>query len=182
MNKQVLKDLYVSFVRIGGFTFGGGYSMLPMLEKEAVELRGWATREEIIDTFALAQCSPGVIAVNTATYIGCKQAGALGGIVAALGIVTPSLLIILLIASLMNNFIDLPTVQYALAGIRAGVCALVLRTVISLLKNNIKNTAGVLLFAGTFLSAVFLSISPVIPIVLSILVGVLFLKDRGEAS
>jgi len=178
LKSETLRQLFVSFMRIGGFTFGGGYSMLPMLEKEIVDLRGWATQDEIVNTFAIAQCTPGIIAINAATYIGNGQAGVLGGIAAALGVITPSLIVILIIASILNNFIDIAVVQYALAGIRAGVCALVLKTVISLIKNNVKDILSVLLFAVTLIASVFLKVSPVAPVMLAIFVGVVFMKEK----
>ena len=93
MNLKKLLDLFLTFARIGGLTFGGGYAMLPMLQKEVVENRGWATEEELADYFAIGQCTPGVIAVNTATFVGYREAGILGGVMATLGVIFPSLVI-----------------------------------------------------------------------------------------
>ncbi len=181
MNTSLLKDLYLSFVRIGGLTFGGGYAMMPMLQKEVVERHHWATEEEVLDAYAIAQCAPGVIAVNTATYVGYKQGGVMGGLAAALGVVTPSFIVILLVASLLNNFIELTVVQHALAGVRACVCALVLKTVLSMLRRNVKDLLSVLIFAGAFLAAAFTTVSPILPIILAALLGVL-LMGKKEAS
>ena len=97
-------DLVVTFFKIGIMTFGGGYAMLPMIQREVVEKRGWATEEEILNYYAIGQCTPGVIAVNTATFIGDKRKGILGGFLATLGVVMPSLIIISVIAAVLNNF------------------------------------------------------------------------------
>ena len=124
MNLKKLLDLFLTFARIGGLTFGGGYAMLPMLQKEVVENRGWATEEELADYFAIGQCTPGVIAVNTATFVGYREAGILGGVMATLGVIFPSLVIITIIAAFIRNFADLPVVKHAFSGIRVCVCVL----------------------------------------------------------
>ena len=124
MNIRKLGELYISFFKIGGLTFGGGLAMLPMLQREVVEDRKWCTEEEILDMYAIGQCTPGIIAVNTATYVGYKQAGFFGGMAGTLGVISPSIIIICLIASILQNFIHLPAVIHALAGIRIVVCAL----------------------------------------------------------
>jgi len=129
--------LFSAFFRIGLFTFGGGYAMLPMLQKEVVEKYGWATEEELLNYFAVGQCTPGVIAVNTATFVGYKEGGWLGGIFATLGVVCPSLVIITCIAALLSNFAHIPAVQHAFAGIRAAVAALIAASVIKLFRGNI---------------------------------------------
>ena len=135
MNKKAgLLDLFLTFARIGGFTFGGGYAMLPMLQREVVEKRGWCTDEELMDYYAIGQCTPGIIAVNTATFVGQKTRGAAGGIMATLGVVAPSLVIITVIAAFIQNFADLAIVQNAFAGIRVCVCVLILNAVLKLLK------------------------------------------------
>ena len=113
-------DLFLTFARVGVMTFGGGYAMLPILEREVVDGKGWATSEELMDYYAVGQCTPGVIAVNTATFIGQKQAGNLGGIVATLGIVFPSLVIITAIAGVLTNFSHLAVVQNAFAAMSEG--------------------------------------------------------------
>ena len=103
---QILWTLYRAFFMIGALTFGGGYAMLPMLEREIVAKHKWATQEEILDYFAIGQCTPGIIAVNTATFVGYKQKGIIGGIVATLGVVSPSIVIIMVIAAVLTNFMD----------------------------------------------------------------------------
>ena len=123
--KEKLKQLFGlfgAFAVVGVTTFGGGYAMLPALQREVVEKRRWATEEEVMDWYAIGQCTPGVIAVNTATFVGQKQAGIWGGIFATLGVVFPSLVIIMIIAAFIQNFAHLPAVQNAFAGIRVCVC------------------------------------------------------------
>ena len=140
-------DLFLTFARIGGCTFGGGYAMLPILQREIVEKKGWASEEELADYFAIGQCTPGVIAVNTATFVGQKQKGVPGGIVATLGVVFPSLVIILVIAAFLQNFADIPAVVHAFNGVRACVCALILSSVLKLRRTTIVDglTTGIFL-------------------------------------
>ncbi|MDD3921386.1 MAG: chromate transporter, partial [Eubacteriales bacterium] len=130
-------DLFTSFFRIGLFTFGGGYAMLPMLQREVVEKRGWATEEELLNYFAVGQCTPGIIAVNTATFVGYKQKKTMGGVVATLGVVIPSIIIITAIAALLSNFAHIPAVQHAFSGIRIAVAALIVSAVIRLFRANV---------------------------------------------
>ena len=129
-----LLDLFWTFARVGGLTFGGGYAMLPILQREMVEKRQWVSDEELMDYYAIGQCTPGIIAVNTATFVGQKRKGIVGGIVATLGVVFPSLVIITIIAAFIQNFADLAVVKNAFAGIRVCVCVLILNAVIKLLK------------------------------------------------
>ena len=125
-----LWELFWTFAKIGVVTFGGGLSMLPVLQREIVEKRAWASEDELLDYYAIGQCTPGVIAVNTATFVGNKRKGISGGIVATLGLVFPSLIIITLIAAFLRNISELEAVQNAFAGIRACVCVLVSHAVI----------------------------------------------------
>ena len=130
-------DLFITFAKVGVCTFGGGYAMLPILQRELVEKKGWAAEEELSDYFAIGQCTPGIIAVNTATFVGHKLRGAAGGIAATLGLVFPCLVIIMLIAAFLQNFADLPVVVHAFNGVRACVCALILSSVLKLLKTSL---------------------------------------------
>ena len=132
---NILIDLFLTFARIGVCTFGGGYAMLPILQREVVENKGWATEEELTDYFAVGQCTPGIIAVNTATFVGRSQAGIAGGVVATLGLVFPSIAIIMVIAAFLQNFMHLEFVIHAFNGVRAGVVALIASSVIKLFKN-----------------------------------------------
>ena len=150
-----LWELYITFLRIGGLTFGGGMAMLPILQREVVEKKGWAADEELTDYFAVGQCTPGIIAVNTATFIGFKYKGIPGGILATLGVVFPSLIIITAIAAFLSNFADIPVVQHALAGINAAVVALIAASVMKLGKSTLKNGAAIAVFLCVLALAVF---------------------------
>ena len=134
---NLLVDLFLTFARIGVCTFGGGYAMLPILQREVVENKKWATEGELADYFAVGQCTPGIIAVNTATFVGRSQAGIAGGVVATLGLVFPSLVIIMVIAAFLQNFMHISWVIHAFNGVRAGVVALIASSVIKLLKNSV---------------------------------------------
>ncbi len=132
---NILMDLFLTFARIGVCTFGGGYAMLPILQRELVENKKWATETELADYYAVGQCTPGIIAVNTATFVGRSQAGIAGGVVATLGLVFPSIAIIMVIAAFLQNFMHLEFVIHAFNGVRAGVVALIASSVIKLFKN-----------------------------------------------
>jgi chromate transporter len=182
----ILLDLFCSFFRIGAFTFGGGYAMLPMLQREIVEKKGWASEEDLLDYFAVGQCTPGVIAVNTATFVGYKKKGIPGGIMATLGVVAPSLVIITVIAAVLSNFAHIPAVRNAFAGIRVAVCVLILNSVSKLLKKSVvdKITAGV--YIAVALGAILLkNVNPVLFVVLAGLLGIVvrvWLKAGKEAG
>ena len=149
-------SLFVSFFKVGILTFGGGYAMLPMLQREVVERRGWISEEDILDCYAIGQCTPGVIAVNTATFVGCRQGGFLGAAAATLGVITPSLLIIMALAGIISRFSHLEWVQHAFAGIRVAVCVLVGQAVVRLWRKGVKGSWGIALWAGALvLSALF---------------------------
>lgn len=177
-----MKDLWIlfwTFVRIGCFTFGGGYAMLPMLQKEIVDRHHWATEKELIDYYAIGQCTPGVIAVNTATFIGYKQKHILGAIMATLGLVSPSFIIIMVIASILDNFSELTAVQHAFAGIHVIVAVLVLNVVIKMFKTGIKDWLGTGLFIGTLIIGLFFDISPIYIIITTALIGMGSQKSGG---
>ena len=175
MNKYL--DLFLTFARIGGLTFGGGYAMLPMLQKEVVEKRGWATEEELMDYYALGQCTPGIIAVNTATFVGQNTAGNLGGIIATLGVVFPSLIIITLIAMFLQNFADLAIVQNAFAGIRVCVCVLVFNAVVKLWKKAVVDAKTLILFLIVLIGNFVFDIAPTIFVIIAAAAGI-FLKSK----
>lgn len=167
-----LWELFKAFAVVGVTTFGGGYAMLPALQREVVEKRGWATEEEVMDWYAIGQCTPGVIAVNTATFVGQKQRGAAGGVAATLGVVFPSLVIITIIAAFIQNFADLPVVQNAFAGIRACVCVLILNAVVKLWKKSIIDWPAFCIFLLVFAGSVFLDISPVLYVLAAAVAGI----------
>lgn len=166
-------QLFWCFFRIGALTFGGGYSMLPMVQKEAIERKGWITEEEMLDYYAVAQSLPGVIAVNTALFIGNKIKGWRGGLAAALGVVTPSLIIIMLIAAFLTNFIEEPIVQRAFFGIRVVVCALITQAIIKMWKSAVKDWFGIAVFAAALLLALFTSVPIVVLVLAAVAAGIL---------
>lgn len=178
---NVYLDLFLTFARIGGLTFGGGYAMLPILQREVVEKRGWASNEELMDYYAIGQCTPGVIAVNTATFIGLKNRGVLGGIVATLGVVFPSLLIITVIAAFISNFADLAVVQNAFAGVRVCVCVLIVNAVVKLWKKSVVDLPALFICLAVFLCSAFFSVTPVLLVLFAGVAGVIIqtLKAKG---
>ena len=179
---MIFLKLFAAFARVGVLTFGGGYAMIPILEREIVDRHGWASSEELMDYYAVGQCTPGVIAVNTATFIGYKTAGNLGGIVATLGVIFPSFVIITVIAGIIQNFADIPAVKSAFAGIRVCVCVLIFNSVVKLWKGAVKDKAALVLCLGVFVLSVFFSISPIVFVVLCAAAGILFtrLGVRGK--
>lgn len=174
--KEKLKQLFGlfgAFAVVGVTTFGGGYAMLPALQREVVEKRRWATEEEVMDWYAIGQCTPGVIAVNTATFVGQKQAGVWGGIFATLGVVFPSLVIIMIIAAFIQNFAHLPAVQNAFAGIRVAVCVLIFNSIVKLWKKSVVDKLTFAVFLAVFIGSVLLShVSPVVFIVAAAVLGI----------
>lgn len=158
---HILIDLYLTFTRIGAMMFGGGYAMLPILQREIVENKKWATTEQLTDYYAVGQCTPGVIAVNTATFIGSQQAGVAGGVAATLGVVTIPAVLILIIAAFLSSFMDSVIVAHAFNGIRACVTALILASVVKLFKGSVKDWPTRIIYiavlalaaAGNFMAA-----------------------------
>lgn len=175
-----LWELFLTFAKIGVMTFGGGMAMLPILEREVVQDKHWATEEELVDYFAIGQCTPGIIAVNTATFVGQKKKGALGGIIATLGVVFPSLVIITILAGLITNFAHLAWVQNAFAGIQVCVCVLILNAVLKLLKKSVVDKRTAAIFAVVMLGSMLLSISPVWFVLLSALSGIVLKTLEGR--
>lgn len=180
-----LLRLFWAFVKVGAFTFGGGYAMLPILQREVVEKNGWASEEEIMDYYAMGQCLPGIIMVNTAVFVGEKRRGTLGGVVAALGAVFPSLMIITVIAVCLTSFADVPAVKNAFAGIRACVVVLIINAVAKLWKAAIVDWKCVLIFLAVCLLSIFTDISPVLFVIAAALLGValsVFAAGRKEGD
>ena len=170
--KQII-ELFISFFKVGIMTFGGGLAMLPILEREIVEKKNWATKEELLDYYAVGQCTPGIIAVNVATFIGHKVKGIIGGIFSTIGVVCPSFIIIVIIAAFLKNFSDILWVQSAFTGIRIGVCALVFSTVLKLIKNSVKNITGIIIAVIAFIIVAGFGISPVFVVIAAIIAGIL---------
>ena len=179
---MILLKLFAAFARVGVLTFGGGYAMIPMLEREIVDRHGWATSEELMDYYAVGQCTPGVIAVNTATFIGYKIAGNIGGVVATLGVVFPSFVIISVIAGIIQNFADIPAVKSAFAAIRVCVCVLIFNSVLKLWKGAVKDKAALVLCLLVLVLSMFFNISPIVFVVFCAAAGILFtrLGVRGK--
>jgi len=170
MLKQI--KLFFTFARIGLFTFGGGYAMLPMFQRDLVEKNGWLTESEVTDYFSISQCLPGIIAVNTSILAGHKQGGNIGGITAALGMISPSIIIILIIAAFISRFSDIPAVQHAFAGIRVCVCVLIVNAVIKLWKSAIVDKISLAIFTAVFAVSVFTSFSVAIIVLTAGVLGV----------
>ncbi|MBR6351887.1 MAG: chromate transporter [Firmicutes bacterium] len=177
-----LLNLFLIFAKVGVTTFGGGYAMLPILQREIVEARGWATEEEITDYFAIGQCTPGIIAVNTATFIGYKKRGIPGGIFATLGVIFPSLVIITLIAAFLQNFADFQVVKNAFAGIRVAVCVLILNAVVKLFKKAVTDVPTTVIFCLVLAISVLTNISPVFFVIIAGFAGVIIksLEAKGK--
>lgn len=173
---KLLLELFTAFARVGVMTFGGGYAMIPILEREIVTKRAWASNEELMDYYAVGQCTPGIIAVNTATFVGAKLAGVAGAVVATAGIVFPSLVIICVIAGILTNFADIPAVKSAFAGIRVCVCVLIFNAVTKLWKDSITDKGALALCLLVFVLSVFLDVSPVVFVVFCALAGILLTK------
>jgi len=169
----LLLDMFLTFFRVGMFTFGGGYAMLPLLQREVVEKKGWATEEELLDYYAVGQCTPGIIAVNTATFVGYRHKGVMGGVMTTLGVVSPSVLIITVIAAVLTNFADLPVVMNAFAGIRICVCVLILNAVVKLWKKAVVDKATLVIFLGVFLLSVITGLGPVWFVLSAALAGII---------
>ncbi len=167
-----LVELFLTFAKMGVMTFGGGMAMLPILQREVVENKHWATEEELMDYYAIGQCTPGIIAVNTATFVGQKFGGVAGGIVATLGVVFPSLIIISLLAGLITNFSDLVWVKNAFAGIQVCVCVLIFNATVKLLKKSVVDKRTAVIFLLVLLGGVFLNLSPVWFVVAAALAGI----------
>ncbi len=186
-----LMELYMAFLRIGAVNFGGGYAMLPLLERDLNETRGWVTTSELMDYFAIGQCTPGVIALNVSTFIGHKRKGIPGALCATLGFLTVPIAIILVIAAFLQNFADLPVVRNAFAGIRVCVCVLIIQAVLRLWKKSVPDLTALILYLVIFALTTFSSVLPVsVPAaVLVICAGVfgvvwksLYAQKEGSAS
>ena len=155
--KRIL-TLFLTFFKIGAFTFGGGYAMIPLIQREIVEKHGWMTDEDILDIFAIAESTPGPIAINSATFVGFRTAGFWGSALATTGVVLPSFVIILLISFLLTGFADIPAVKYAFFGIRAGVLALLVKALWTMYKKNPKGLVAYILMGGAFIATAFLKV------------------------
>ncbi len=177
-----LVSMFLTFARVGAFTFGGGYAMLPVLQREVVEKKGWCTEDELTDMYAIGQCTPGVIAVNVATYIGNRKRGPLGALFTTLGIIFPSLVIITMIASFLTHFAEYPAVQHAFSGIRVVVCALVTKTIYTMSRKNVRDIATLLILICSFAAVALFHISPIVAVVVCGVIGFLLHGGKKEAK
>jgi chromate transporter len=182
---KALLELFLVFAKIGSITFGGGYAMLPILERELVQKRAWTTSAAILEYYTIAQVTPGIIAVNVATIIGYNRCGVPGGIIATLGFALPSLTMIVIIAQTLRNFADMPVVQHCFNGIRLAVGALILDTVCKLVKNLrnkelplLKNIIILIIFMASFALSLMFNANPVIIVLSAGLCGFVFLGNR----
>ena len=185
-----LWDLFFTYMKIGFINFGGGYAMLPLLERELVNKRGWTTLDELRDYFAVGQCTPGVIALNVSTFIGQKRKGVAGALAAAAGFLLGPILILLLIAAFLTNFADLPEVQHAFAGIRVCVCVLILQAILRLWKKSVVDVFSFVLYAvilalnalGTFTSLLPVKIPAAVLVILAGVTGLVVSVIRNKKS
>lgn len=179
--KELIK-LFLAFAKIGAVTFGGGYAMLPILQRDIVEKHKWVTEDELMDYFAIGQCTPGVIAVNTGTFVGYKIKGIFGGIAATLGVIFPSIVIITIISAFISNFSEFEVVQYAFNGIRVCVCVLIFNAVIKLSKNALIDKWAWAIFLVVFALSFFFDVSATILIVVSGILGYAIMRMRKAAK
>jgi chromate transporter len=172
--------LFWAFIVVGATTFGGGYAIVPVLERELIKKRGWITLDEVLDFFTLAQITPGVIAVNIATFVGCKRKGFIGGLIATIGLVLPGVCLMLIISMFVQHFAEYPLVRHALAGIRLAVCALILDTTIKLFKGFFKDYKSLIISIIAFVLSAIFSVSPVYVILGAGLAGFALFFRQGD--
>ena len=185
-----LLDLFLTFMKIGAVSFGGGYAMLPLITKEFVDKRNWATDTELNDYFAIGQVTPGLIAVNVATFLGNKRKGIIGGIAGTLGLVTVPVIIITLIAAVLTNFAEIEVVKHAFAGIRVAVCVLILSAILRLWKKSVPDIPAtimcIIIFGlsafGDYIPVVGKYISPVYLVIIAAVVGIIIESIRASKS
>ncbi|MCR4673304.1 MAG: chromate transporter [Lachnospiraceae bacterium] len=177
-----LFDLFFAFAKIGATTFGGGYAMLPVLQREIVEDRKWATEEDLMDYYAIGQCTPGIIAVNVATFIGARRRGTIGAIFATAGVVFPSIVIIMIISAFIHNFAEYPAVQHALAGVRVCVCVLVFSAVIKLAKKSLIDAGTYAIFGAVLILSLFTGVQKFVWVIAAGIAGILIKVLSGKRS
>lgn len=175
-------QLFLSLAKISATCFGGGYAIIPLLQRELVEKKDWLSSEEVTDIFSIAQCTPGVIAVNAATYVGTRVGGVSGAICATLGVLTPPICIITLIAAFFWPYLSNPGVQHALAGLQACVCGLILMAVVQLFQSGVRKVASVFFFLAAVLLSLFTSVSPALIIAVAAICGLVVFQRKGGKS
>ena len=175
-------ELFKTFFKIGAFTFGGGYAMIPIIQEEVVTKKGWITEKDLLDVFAIAESTPGPIAINSATFIGRTTAGIPGAFCATFGVVLPSFLLIFAISSVLEAYSSLTPVRYAFTGIRAGVLALIIRALYSMYRQCPKNAFSYVIMGASFVAAAFLKVNVLFIIIFCALVGIIFSIYSGNAK
>ena len=182
-----LLELYLAFLKIGAVNFGGGYAMLPLLERDLVQDRGWTTTQDLTDYFAIGQCTPGLIALNVSTFIGSRRKGIPGAIAATTGFVTIPIVIILIIATFLQGFADYPVVQNAFAGIRVCVCVLIIQAVLRLWGKSVVDKTTLALYIGVFLMTALSGVLPLavpaaVLVIISGMLGVIIggFRDKNK--
>lgn len=174
------RELFLTFARISASCFGGGYAMLPFFQQELVEKKGWLTHEELLDLHAIAQCTPGVISVNTATFCGYRTRGISGALAATAGLLTPPILIVLIISAFFWTYAENPVVQHALTGVRACVCALIINSTVKLYRKAVLDVPTLLVFLAVFVLAAFVGLSPAILVMGAAAAGLVYAAIRRE--
>ena len=179
-----LWQLFVTFFKIGAFTFGGGYAMIPLIQKETVENRKWITDDDILEIIAIAESTPGPIAINSATFVGYRTCGVLGAVCATLGVVLPSFFVILAISYVLREFQQIKAVQYAFNGIRAGVLALLFKALWSMYKKSPKGWVAYVVMAGAFVLTAFVKVNVLIVVIACAVFGLVtaLMMDRRAAK
>ena len=179
---KTLLSLFLTFMKIGGFTFGGGYAMIPLIQRETVENKKWIGEDDVLDIVALAESTPGPIAINAATFVGYKVGGFFGAFFATFGVILPSFVIILAISMVLERFRELKAVQYAFEGIRAGVLALILKSLWTMFRKISKEVIPYVIMALSFIIATFTDINVLFVIIGSAVFGIAasLIKDRKE--
>ncbi len=179
MQLRQLLEIIWTFMKIGTLTFGGGYSMLPMLHRETVENQHWLDENKLADYFALSQCLPGLIAVNMAVLIGYQQKKTAGAVAAIFGVIFPSFVVILIIAMLLSNYIHIAAVASAFAGIRVAVASLVIYSVYGMFKKGVKDWFTFAIFVVALLLMLLFDVSPILVIIGAAVVGILIGQKRA---
>lgn len=181
---NIFLELLISFIKIGFLTIGGGYVMLPMMQSELIEKKHWITEEELLDYYAVGQSTPGIIAVNVATFVGYKKAGVTGGIVATLGIISPSLIIITALAGVIQSIDQYPNVQKAMSGINVAVCALITDATLNFIKKGVKNFVTLLVLLVSFLLIYYVKVPSYLIVLGAALLGAItyFVKNKMKKN
>ena len=171
-------DIFLTFIKLGCITFGGGYAMIPVVDRELIKKTGWATMDEVMDYYTIAQITPGIIAVNLSTFVGCKKKGPLGGLLATAGFIIPGVTLIAAAALFIQNFTEIPAVQHAFTGIRIAVGALILDTVIKMVKGVFKDIKALILYIIAFVLSVVWGVSPMLTVLGAGIVGLVIFRPQ----